>query len=149
GSVTFDSGSTFNVELNGTGAGQFDQLSVIGSVTLGNAALSVSVGFSPSAGGVFTIINNDSNHPVIGTFAGFRQGAVLTAGGRNFLISYIGGDGNDVTLTDVEADLSISKSAPATATAGTTFPYTVTVTNNGPDTAQNVTLNDPLPAGIS
>lgn len=31
---------------------------------------------------------------------------------------------------------------------GTTFDYTITVTNNGPGSASNVTLDDPIPAGM-
>ena len=52
-------------------------------------------------------------------------------------------------LTVNSADLSITKTAPPTATAGgPTFDYTIVWTNNGPDTATNVTMNDPLPTGI-
>lgn len=46
------------------------------------------------------------------------------------------------------ADLAISKSAPATATAGSPFNYTITVTNNGPG-ATRATVTDPLPSGTS
>ncbi len=47
-------------------------------------------------------------------------------------------------------DLAISKSASLTeATSGTTFDYTLTVVNNGPDDATNVVATDLLPAGIT
>ena len=45
------------------------------------------------------------------------------------------------------ADLSVVKTAPATVDAGTNLTYSITVTNAGPDDAQVVDLNDPLPAG--
>ncbi len=48
-------------------------------------------------------------------------------------------------LTVSSSDVSVVKSGSATATAGTNLTYTITVTNNGPDTAFDVTLNDPLP----
>jgi uncharacterized repeat protein (TIGR01451 family) len=53
-----------------------------------------------------------------------------------------------ITVTAV-ADLVLTKSAPATATAGTTFDYVLTVKNNGPSTAANVKISDTLPAGVT
>jgi uncharacterized repeat protein (TIGR01451 family) len=48
------------------------------------------------------------------------------------------------------ADLSITKSgAPDPALVGGTLTYTLSVTNHGPSTATGVTVNDPLPAGVS
>jgi uncharacterized repeat protein (TIGR01451 family) len=47
------------------------------------------------------------------------------------------------------ADLLTEKSGPATATAGSSVAYTVTVTNLGPDAAADVALNDPIPAGMT
>ena len=47
------------------------------------------------------------------------------------------------------ADLSVTKTAPATVTAGVAFDYTVSVSNAGPSDAQAVTLTDTLPAGVT
>lgn len=47
------------------------------------------------------------------------------------------------------ADLEVTKNAPATVVAGTPLQYVLTVTNNGPSTAQGVTLTDRLPAGVT
>ncbi|MGH9424644.1 MAG: DUF11 domain-containing protein, partial [Thermoanaerobaculia bacterium] len=51
------------------------------------------------------------------------------------------------------ADLSITKvdnlSSPPHAFSGSIVPYTITVTNNGPNTASSVTVTDVLPAGSS
>ncbi|HYC60120.1 MAG TPA: hypothetical protein VEK79_11205 [Thermoanaerobaculia bacterium] len=47
------------------------------------------------------------------------------------------------------ADLSISKTAPSSVQAGAPFAYTLVVTNNGPDTAGDVTIEDVLPAGVT
>jgi uncharacterized repeat protein (TIGR01451 family) len=46
------------------------------------------------------------------------------------------------------ADLSITKSGPTDATAGTQFTYILTVDNAGPSTAQNVVVSDELPADV-
>src|SRR5260370_632429 len=47
------------------------------------------------------------------------------------------------------ADLSITKTAPATVVAGNQLTYTITVTNNGPSNATNVIVTDTLPAGVN
>jgi uncharacterized repeat protein (TIGR01451 family) len=48
------------------------------------------------------------------------------------------------------ADMSVAETvAPSPALAGSTVTYTITVTNNGADTAQSITLTDNLPAAVS
>jgi uncharacterized repeat protein (TIGR01451 family)/fimbrial isopeptide formation D2 family protein len=49
------------------------------------------------------------------------------------------------------ADVSVEKTADADGpiSAGETAAFTVTVTNNGPDTAVNVVVDDTLPAGVA
>jgi uncharacterized repeat protein (TIGR01451 family) len=54
------------------------------------------------------------------------------------------------TLTTVSSsDLAITKTGPATATAGGTIAWTITVTNNGPDPEPNPNFSDTLPAGTT
>jgi uncharacterized repeat protein (TIGR01451 family) len=54
------------------------------------------------------------------------------------------------TLTTVSSsDLAITKTGPATATAGSTISWTITVTNNGPDPEANPAFSDTLPAGTT
>jgi uncharacterized repeat protein (TIGR01451 family) len=61
---------------------------------------------------------------------------------------------NDYAETSIEADRSatadvgISKSAPKTPAAGEQFDYTLTVTNDGPATADAVVVNDYFPEGV-
>jgi autotransporter-associated beta strand protein len=69
-------------------------------VNLGNATLSVSLGFVPAAGSVFVIVNNDGSDAVTGTFLGLPAGSTITIGGSTFKIYYTGGDGNDVILLE-------------------------------------------------
>ena len=47
------------------------------------------------------------------------------------------------------ADLSVSKTGPVTAVAGTNVTYTVTVLNAGPGAANAVSLTDPTPPGLT
>ena len=102
GSLSLNAGFTTLFELDGTTVGTgYDQLSVTGAVLLNNATLDVLDGSLPTVapGTSFTLIANDGNDPVVGTFDGLSQGATYTADdGRQFLVSYTGGTGNDVTL---------------------------------------------------
>ena len=53
------------------------------------------------------------------------------------------------TFTLLTADLAIAKTAsPTTTLIDQNFTYTLTATNNGPDTATTVAISDPLPAGV-
>src|SRR5260370_41336218 len=59
--------------------------------------------------------------------------------------------GRDAALQTGTADLAITKTAsPSAGTAnGSQLTYAMTVTNGGPDTATDVNVNDPLPAGTT
>jgi hypothetical protein len=61
-------------------------------------ALTLSLGFTPSFGDMFEIIDNQGANPVSGMFT---QGSSISAGGFTFGINYAAGDGNDVVLTVV------------------------------------------------
>jgi fibronectin-binding autotransporter adhesin len=55
--------------------------------------------FAPAKGKVFVIIDNQGDKAVKGTFKALPEGATFTQDGILFKISYVGGTGNDVTLT--------------------------------------------------
>jgi len=59
-------------------------------------------------------------------------------------------DGVIFLFTIKAADLNITKTAsPAEVLPGNNITYTLTLTNTGPATAQNVTVSDPLPANTT
>jgi hypothetical protein len=90
---------TVAVALNGTTPGtSYGQIKVNGTVALGGP-LNVALGYTPSIGDSFRIIDNDGADPISGTFSGLPERAILTTGGQTFRVSYVGGTGNDVTLT--------------------------------------------------
>ncbi len=70
-------------------------------MALNGSTLNVSLfgGFTPTVSGSYVLIANDGADAVNGTFSGLAEGATVTAGAVKFAISYVGGDGNDVTLT--------------------------------------------------
>lgn len=102
GDLTFTTGSTFTVQVNGYLVGtQYDQVDVTGTVALGGATLVTTGVVASTPGQEIVLIKNDGVDPVTGTFAGLAEGATLTINGTNFIISYAGGAGaNDVTLTE-------------------------------------------------
>jgi len=101
GNLDFDSATVMDAELEGTGAGQYDQFNVTGTVSLGNATLNTILfnGYAPNISDSFTIINNDGADAITGIFAGLTEGAEITVSNYKFTISYVGGTGNDVVLT--------------------------------------------------
>jgi len=92
GSLTMNASTTVAFELNGN---QHDEIFVGGTVTLGDAILSVT-GNPPNV--PIVLIDNNLNDAVVGTFAGLPEGARLLVGGVELTLSYRGGDGNDVVL---------------------------------------------------
>ncbi len=93
---------TLQAEIAGTApCTGYDQLQVTGTVNLTNATLTPSLlnGFVPKAGDSFTLIQNDATDSITNTFQNLPEGSTLTVGTSVFKISYVGGDGNDVTLT--------------------------------------------------
>ncbi|WP_277871163.1 DUF7507 domain-containing protein [Dokdonella fugitiva] len=54
-----------------------------------------------------------------------------------------------VAAPAASADLRITKSGPARATAGTVVTYTLVVSNEGPDAVADALLTDPTPAGLA
>jgi hypothetical protein len=112
GSLTMQSGSTFEVEVGGNTAGAaingYDQLNVTGTVNLGGATLDVStVSFTPTDYSSFFILTNDGVDLVSGTFAGLTNDSSFQMNGQNWKIRYnvdaltanlVIGSGNDIAL---------------------------------------------------
>jgi hypothetical protein len=102
--LTFVSGATLNLNINSnTPMTGYDQVFDTGTVTLGNASLTLTLGYAPTSGQTFTIMDNGSAGAVVGTFNGIAQGGSVTATYNSvvytFTVSYTGGTGNDVVLT--------------------------------------------------
>jgi sugar lactone lactonase YvrE len=98
--LRFNPLSTLTIELGGTTAGsEFDQLLIAGDIALDSASLDIQTldNFVPSAGQSFEILDIAGTRS--GMFAGLEEGArAASFGGTDLLITYRGGDGNDVVL---------------------------------------------------
>ncbi len=118
GSLSLGSGTTVNMELNGTVAGtNYDQFNVAGTVGIAsNVNLNLLVGYSPGAGHSYTIINNDGGDAVTGEFNGLPDDSTFFVGANSFSINYNGGDGNDVVVTSVALCNTVSIGSNSTLT---------------------------------
>ncbi len=88
-----------------------DQIQVTGVVDLGGAELVLSElpGYVAPVGSVLVIIENDGGDPVVGSFGGIPEGGEVVVGANTYIVSYVGGDGNDVTLTVASAPTGITR----------------------------------------
>lgn len=97
--LSLQNSALLRVRLNNTTPGDgYDQLNVSGDVAL-HGDLAITAASSLPTGASFTILNKTSTGPISGTFAGRPQGSVVIVNNNDFVISYTGGDGNDITLT--------------------------------------------------
>jgi probable HAF family extracellular repeat protein len=113
GDLTLGPLTNLEIQIAGLMPGsQYDQLTVAGDLTLGGM-LNVSFLslFPLSPGQVFEIIDVDGS--TNGIFTGLSEGSLVsTFGGSNLIITYQGGDGNDVALLaalpgDFDFDLDV------------------------------------------
>ncbi|OYW76315.1 MAG: hypothetical protein B7Z37_09475 [Verrucomicrobia bacterium 12-59-8] len=128
--------------------------------------LSIGLEFDPTPGLILTLVNNTGFTPIFGTFIGLPEGAAVTATigaqTRLFVISYNGGDGNDITLTAVTQAITFP-AIPAkfatdvpfalAATATSSLPVTYSITSGSASasiSANTVTLTGtPGPVSIT
>lgn len=97
GGLTQSATAIYQVRVTSTGA---DRLSVDGAVTLdGTLEILPAPGIASGAG--FTILDNTGTAAIAGTFAGLPENATFSTGGYDWRITYLGGDGNDVVLTNI------------------------------------------------
>ncbi|UJH66977.1 BspA family leucine-rich repeat surface protein [Allomuricauda sp. SCSIO 65647] len=99
GDFTLESGGIFDAEVNGPTPGtEHDQIVVTGTVTLNTPTLNLIGGYANAPTDEIILIENDGTDAVAGTFVGLAEGAAISFGAFSGIISYVGGDGNDVSL---------------------------------------------------
>ncbi|MCB0524017.1 MAG: HYR domain-containing protein [Saprospiraceae bacterium] len=99
GNLTLNAGTSFEVDIEGnTPCTEHDQTIVNGTVTINGATITGVTVTQPTTS--IVIIDNDGTDAISGSkFSGATEGSFINVGGSDYTISYIGGDGNDVTLT--------------------------------------------------
>ncbi len=113
---------TLGIELDGASVAgvDYNQLDVNGAVNLNadtgtGGMLDLLLGFTPTVGDTFTILDNDKTDLIVGSFEGLADNALFdVVSGTDtvtFRIDYDGGDGNDVVLTTT----NVATAAPLVA----------------------------------
>ena len=94
--------SSVNLDIDVNGTSNYDQIEIIsGTINISNAILDVSGStYTPAPGEEFMIINNLTGNAITGTFFNLDEGDPLFINGVEMTISYIGGDGNDISVSN-------------------------------------------------
>ena len=140
--MSFGLGADLAIAINGTTVDtEYRQLGVAGQVNLSGVDLVISGAYTPTSSDSFTIVNNDGTDPVIGTFNGLAQGAIVIVNGVNKKITYAGGDGNDVVLVKInEPPTNISLSGASVSENSPTGTAVGTLAATDPDAGDSVTF---------
>ena len=148
GNLVLNSGANLLLDISGTTAAtQYDQLTVAGTVSLAGANISATHSYAAANGDTYEVISNDAADAITGTFAGIAEGASFVAGGNssNLIVSYAGGSGNDLSLTNTllpgaptgvtavagNGSATVSFSAPSSNGGSAISSYTVTSAPGG------------------
>ncbi len=111
--LALSSGGNARFDLDS--ASGYDQVSVVGAISL-SGSLTLDLGFTPVIGvDVFFLMLNDHAEAITGAFAGLSQGAAFNSGGELFQISYtaesgvgFAGVGNDVAVRSIPEPTSVA-----------------------------------------
>jgi uncharacterized repeat protein (TIGR01451 family) len=147
GNYTQGAQGALNLEIGGTTAGTlFDQVAVTGQASLnGTLNLTLINGFSPVLNNAFKVLTYAS---ATGSFATYN--IPVLSSGLTLIPSQNATNLTLSALTAPSADLAVTMTASTARTViGSDITYNVTVTNNGPSTANSVVVTDPLPLGES
>jgi hypothetical protein len=99
-SLTFGFRASYKADLNSTTV-TADEVTAFGVTISSGARIAIDdLGSGTLAPGtVFTVISNTAATAIAGTFSNLADNSALTVGSNTYLVSYEGGDGNDLTLT--------------------------------------------------
>src|SRR5207342_1426080 len=119
GNVTLNTGVVASFDITGAASGsQFDVLRSTTGVALNNASLAIAGSFTGANGTQFLIVDNQGAGAIVGTFAGLPEGQSFVAtNGTSYRISYVGGNGNDVVLTQTGKGVTVLSGVDRVETA--------------------------------
>ena len=125
GFLTFNGVGNLSARI--AGDANYDRINATNVNMASGPALNLSLSYTPAPGTVFTLIDNSGGAVVQGTFNGLAEGASILINGTTFSISYVGGTGNDVTLTAISA----GSAATVVYSPATGSPVTLSAAGSG------------------
>ncbi|HYK00647.1 MAG TPA: hypothetical protein VE974_02760 [Thermoanaerobaculia bacterium] len=156
GPVTATAGTdiTYLLEVTNNGPSDAMNVTVADSLPAGTTFVSITQTTGPPFNCVTTTCTG--NALAAGAMASFQLVVHIDSGATGTLENTVtvtaetdptAGNNTSSASTPLtsSADVLVTKSAPAAASAGTDITYTITVANDGPSDATNVTLTDSLP----
>jgi hypothetical protein len=112
------------------------KLTVTGTINLNGASLNLAPATStnaatPAVGQTFVLLDNDGADAIQGTFAGVAEGSLIVFNGVPLTASYVGGTGNDFTLSSTTSAPPIVSTGSAGPTTGSSATLGASVNPNG------------------
>jgi uncharacterized repeat protein (TIGR01451 family) len=155
GPATAIAGNNVTYQITTTNAGPSDAQAVMTNDTppAGTTLVSFVQNTGPASGGAlpagqsetFTIVLHINSSVPNGTTLINTASATTTTTDTNTFNN----SSSASTLVSAQADVSVTKTGPATINEGQNLVYTITVANGGASDAQSVNLTDLLPAGTT
>ncbi len=96
GDMNFAINSILQIDLNGINPGtptpgtNYDQLNVIGGVTLAGLLSVDTTGYTPNNDNLFFVVVNDGVEAINGAFSNAPEGTTVTLGSQQFAVTYLG-----------------------------------------------------------
>ncbi|MEX2188993.1 MAG: beta-propeller fold lactonase family protein [Pirellulales bacterium] len=99
GDLTLSSGATLMIDILADEVSAIhDAVAVAGGVTIDGAILAFVLAGRLPIDVEYVIVDNDGTDPIVGQFTGVSENAYFEIDGQRFRLSYVGGDGNDISI---------------------------------------------------
>jgi hypothetical protein len=145
-------GATKNLQMMVSRFGlDYDPVATFAIRGAGNDSTTAStISIGSSANYVYSGVDNAGGNPVSGVFAGLPEGTVFAVNGTPLRISYVGGTGNDVTLTVVSAvpTLTVTTASLPGGRVGTPYVAALVASGGTPPYTWSLATGS-LPPGVA
>ena len=144
---------TFTLNVTNTGPDAASNINITDYIPVGLSGVTVTPSTGTYNGGVWTISSfakgATATLTITGTVTNAQAGNNITNVANETQNEYPPVTIANATVYVKKADVVLTQTSTSPVNVGGTVTYTVTVTNNGPDSASNVTVSDTVPSALS